>query len=133
MLVFFFTQKAPQKASLFFNSYKKEISTYSQIISIAEIYFTNNFSNTVDENFEDDFNKCFNDFLKLINNINNWEYDYINLEIKEFINKNNIKFPVLGKPVRYLLTNSFNGPSITDIFMILGKDQSLERLKRYKN
>ena len=34
--------------------------------------------------------------------------------------------------IRYLLTNSFNGPSITDIFMILGKDQSLERLKRYK-
>ncbi len=122
-----------QKLIRLFNSYKKEISTYSQIISIAEIYFTNNFSNTVDENFEDDFNKCFNDFLKLINNINNWEYDYINLEIKEFIKKNNIKFPVLGKPVRYLLTNSFNGPSITDIFMILGKDQSLERLKRYKN
>ena len=57
----------------------------------------------------------------------------INLEIKDFIKKNNIKFPVLGKPIRYLLTNSFNGPSITDIFMILGKDQSLERLKRYKN
>ena len=66
------------------------------------------------------------------NNINNWEYDNINLEITDFIKKNNIKFPILGKPIRYLLTNSFNGPSITEIFMILGKDQSLERLKRYK-
>jgi len=115
-----------------FNSYKKDISTYHQIISIAEIYFSNNFSKIIDVNFEDDFNKYFNDFLKLINNINNWEYENINLEIKDFIKKNNIKFPVLGKPTRYLLTNSFNGPSITDIFMILGKDQSLERLKRYK-
>ena len=115
-----------------FNCYKKDISTYHQIISIAEIYFSNNFSKIIDVNFEDDFNKYFNDFLKLINNINNWEYENINLEIKDFIKKNNIKFPVLGKPTRYLLTNSFNGPSITDIFMILGKDQSLERLKRYK-
>ncbi len=46
--------------------------------------------------------------------------------------KNNIKFPVLGKPIRHLLTNNYNGPSITDIFMILGKKESIERLKRYK-
>ncbi|MFL2543091.1 MAG: hypothetical protein ACJ0RC_00910 [Alphaproteobacteria bacterium] len=67
-----------------------------------------------------------------MNDINDWEYDYINLQIKEFLKKNNIKFPVLGKPIRYLLTDSYNGPSITDIFMILGKDNSLERLNRYK-
>ena len=67
-----------------------------------------------------------------MNNINNWEHDFINCEIKEFLKKNNIKFPVLGKPIRYLLTNNYNGPSITDIFMILGKYHSLERLNRYK-
>ena len=39
---------------------------------------------------------------------------------------------ILGKPIRYLLTNNYNGPSITDIFMILGKTESIERLKRYK-
>ena len=74
----------------------------------------------------------FLNFLEVIININKWEYDYISLEIKEFIKKNNIKFPVLGKPIRHLLTNNYNGPSITDIFMILGKKESIERLKRYK-
>ena len=121
-----------EKLIRLFNAYKKDISTYHQIISIAEIYFTNSFSKTIDINFEDDFNTYYNAFLKLINNINNWEYENINLEIKDFIKKNKINFPVLGKPVRYLLTNKVDGPSITDIFMILGKDQSLERLKRYK-
>ncbi len=115
-----------------FNVYKKDIAKYNQIISIAEIYFSKNFSNNVKENFDDDFNKYFNEFLELIYSINNWEYNNINSTIKEFIKKNNIKFPVLGKPVRYLLTNNYNGPSITDIFMILGKNQSLERLKKYK-
>ena len=52
--------------------------------------------------------------------------------IIEFLEKNNIKFPVLGKPIRYLLINNYNGPSITDIFMILGKRKSIERLNRYK-
>ena len=65
--------------------------------------------------------KCFNNFLILINSINNWDYDFINLKIKDFLKEHNIKFPVLGKPIRYLLTNDYNGPSITDIFMILGK------------
>ena len=121
-----------EKLLRLFNVYKKDISKYNQIIAIAEIYFANNFLNNVKENFDNEFNKFFNEFIELINNINNWEYDNINSIIKEFINKNNIKFPVLGKPVRYLLTNNYNGPSITDIFMILGKKQSLERLKRYK-
>ena len=70
--------------------------------------------------------------MELIININKWEYDVLSLEIKEFIKNNNIKFPVLGKPIRHLLTNNYNGPSITDIFMILGKKESIERLKRYK-
>ena len=54
------------------------------------------------------------------------------LSEKDFLNKNNIKFPLLGKPIRYLLTDNYNGPSIIDIFVILGKKDSLERLNRYK-
>ena len=42
-----------------------------------------------------------------------------------------IIFPILGKPVRYLLINSFNGPSISDIFVILGKKDSIDRLNQY--
>ncbi len=115
-----------------FNVYKKDISKYIEILSIAEIYFSKSFSKYSDEKFQNDFNNIYIKFLELIITINKWEYDIINLEIKEFIKKNNIKFPVLGKPVRYLLTNNYNGPSITDIFMILGKTESIERLKRYK-
>ena len=102
------------------------------MINIAEIYFNLSFELTKNEKFQEEFNNSFNNFLKLINNIKNWEYEVINLEIKNFLKKNNIKFPVFGKPIRYLLTNNYNGPSITDIFMILGKEQSLERLNKYK-
>ncbi|MDC0498877.1 glutamate--tRNA ligase, partial [Alphaproteobacteria bacterium] len=62
----------------------------------------------------------------------NWEYDVINSEIKDFLKQNNLKFPIIGKPVRFLLTNNYNGPSITDVFMILGKEQSIKRINKYK-
>tara|TARA_Y100001970_G_scaffold37879_1_gene46779 strand:+ start:1091 stop:2488 length:1398 start_codon:yes stop_codon:yes gene_type:complete len=125
---------ALDKAKLFrvFDVYKKDISKYIEILSIAEIYFSKSFSKYCDEKFQNDFNNIYIEFLELIININKWEYDILNIEIKEFMKRNNIKFPVLGKPVRYLLTNNYNGPSITDIFMILGKTESIERLKRYK-
>jgi glutamyl-tRNA synthetase len=115
-----------------FNIYKKDISRYEEMINIAEIYFNLNFETTKDEKFQDEFDNFFDNFLKVVKNIENWEYEIINSEIKDFLKKNNIKFPILGKPVRYLLTNNYNGPSISDIFMILGKDQSLERLNKYK-
>ena len=101
------------------------------MIKIAEVYY-NNMQLPTDEKFTLEFDNFFNDFIILLIKINNWEYDSINLKIKEFLIKNNIKFPILGKPIRYLLTNSYHGPSITDIFMILGKKDSLERLNRYK-
>jgi len=120
-----------EKLIRIFNIYKKDINKYNEMKKIAEIYFNENTEISINEKFQEEFNNCFKDFLKLINNINNWEYDFINLEIKDFLKKNNIKFPVLGKPIRYLLTNNYNGPSITDIFMILGKQESLERLNKY--
>ena len=127
-----YIEQDKEKLIRIFNIYKKDISQYGEMINIAKIYFNLNFETTKNEKFQEEFNNSFNNFLKLINSIKNWEYEVINLEIKHFLKKNNIKFLVLGKPIRYLLTNNYNGPSITDIFMILGKEQSLERLNKYK-
>tara|TARA_B100000700_G_scaffold265408_1_gene303796 strand:+ start:19115 stop:20512 length:1398 start_codon:yes stop_codon:yes gene_type:complete len=115
-----------------FNIYKKDIAKYEEMVSIAEIYFNINFETSKNVKFQEEFNNCFKNFLKLINSIKNWEYEIINSEIKVFLEKHNMRFPVFGKPIRYLLTNSYNGPSITDIFMILGKENSIRRLNKYK-
>ena len=115
-----------------FNIYKKDISKYDEMIDLSDIYFNDNFKSILEENFGNDFNTFYNNFLSLMNNINSWEHDYIALQIKNFLKKNNIKFPILGKPVRFILTNKYDGPSITDIFMILGKKKTLERLNKYR-
>jgi len=126
-----YIEENKEKLIRIFNIYKKDINKYKQMVEIAEIYFNKNFEISLNEKFQEEFNNCFSEFLNLINSIKKWEYEIINSKIKDFLEKNNIKFPVLGKPIRYLLTNNYNGPSITDIFMILGKNQSLERLNKY--
>ena len=84
------------------------------------------------EKLTSDFDSIFKEFLNLIREIHDWNRDNIQNVINDFLKNNKIKFPVLGKPIRHLLTNNYNGPSITDIFMILGKKESIERLKRHK-
>jgi len=127
-----YIQTDKDKITRIFNTYKKDIFKYDELIKISEIYFNSNFKISLEEKFDSEFDNLFKEFFYLINNINTWEPNYITIKIKDFLKQNNIKFPVLGKPIRYLLTNNYNGPSITDIFVILGKNKSLERLNNYK-
>ena len=56
-----------------------------------------------------------------------------NYVINDFLKNNKIKFPILGKPIRFLLINSYQGPSISDIFVILGKKDTIDRLNQYRD
>ncbi|MFL2543092.1 MAG: hypothetical protein ACJ0RC_00915 [Alphaproteobacteria bacterium] len=47
-----FFQLDRKKLIRVFNVYKKYISTYDQMTSIGEIYFTRNYSKKIDENFQ---------------------------------------------------------------------------------
>ena len=48
---------------------------------------------------------------------------------KKLIEK--IKFSSLGIPIRNILINSSKGPGLHEIFYILGKKTSIERIKNY--
>ena len=80
-----------------------------------------------------EFDSIFKEFLNLIGEINDWNRDNIQNVINDFLKNNKIKFPVLGKPIRFLLINSYQGPSISDIFVILGKKDTIDRLNQYRD
>ncbi len=114
-----------------FNVYKKDLENLGQILEILDIYLGKNFKINQNEKFDDNFNDLFKEFYNCILNIENWNRENIQKNISDFLIAKNIKFPVLGKPIRFLLINSYNGPSISDIFVILGKKDSIDRLNQY--
>ena len=63
--------------------------------------------------------------------MHHWEIETLENEVKNFVNKKGLKFPIFGKGLRLLLINSENGPSLSEILFILGKKNSIERLKNY--
>ncbi len=123
--------KNENKIKTIFEVYKKDLNNFAEILDIVDVYFDKNFKLDQNEVFSDEFKSLYKDFLNSISNIDNWDRENIQNTISNFLNLKNIKFPILGKPIRFLMTNSYNGPSISDIFLILGKKDSIDRLNQY--
>ena len=119
------------KIKRIFKVYKKDLNTFDEILNIVDVYFDQNYKFDKIEKFSPEFKEIYNDFISDISNIEIWESENIQNYISNFINSNKIKFPIIGKPLRFILINSYNGPSISDIFVILGKKDSIDRLNQY--
>ena len=49
----------------------------------------------------------------------------------EIYNYNDLKFPQLGKPLRYALTGRTNAPGLGELLYLLGNEESRKRIKNY--
>jgi len=108
--------------------------------TLEDIYTNSNFI----YNFSDNININGN-FINEKSNVYIKEfYDEVS-KLKEFdekkimdisqkiISQNNIKFKDFGQPIRLVLTNASQAPSIKDIVKILGISETVQRLKNYLN
>ena len=128
-----YLQKDVTKMKNIFNVYKKDIKKLSDLNDTIKVYFDENYKINKTEKLTSEFGSIFKDFLNLIGEINDWNRNNIQNVINDFLKNNKIKFPVLGKPIRFLLINSYQGPSISDIFVILGKKDTIDRLNQYRD
>ena len=67
--------------------------------------------------------------IEEFSSIVDWNEYIIDEKIKIILNKLDLKFKQLGQPLRLILSGSSDGPSISKLMEIIGKDQSLEKLK----
>ena len=126
-----YLQKDETKMKNIFNVYKKDIKKLSDLNDTIKVYFDENYKINKTEKLTSEFDSFFKEFLNIISGIDDWNRDNIQNVINDFLKNNKIKFPVLGKPIRFLLINSYQGPSISDIFVILGKKDTIDRLNQY--
>ena len=124
-------QMNKNKMDKIFETYKKDLNNFSDLTNIVDVYFDENYKFNSNEILGEEFEKIYSDFMKMISDIEKWTRESIQKNIEDFLKFHNLKFPVLGKPIRFLLINSYSGPSISDIFVILGKKDSIERLNQY--
>ncbi len=114
-----------------FSIYKKKINFYKELENIYEDYFGVNFFIKNNILLTSDFKILAEDFYSILNKLIEWDKEILEEEIRTFVNNKDIKFILFGKPMRLLLTNQENGPSISDILYILGKKISIKRINDY--
>lgn len=86
----------------------------------------------------EDFAKHINDeALSLIKNFQaalieiDWTKEAIHNAMNEVVTSHAVKFPKLAMPLRVLLTGIAQSPSIDEVMVILGRDETLKRLNLY--
>ena len=115
-----------------FEIYKKNLNYYEEILNYINIYFDKEYilSETTNK-FDNIFENNFKEFKQDLSKINNWSKEELENLLKNFLKEKNIKYPIFAKPLRFILTKFYDGPSLSDIFFILGKKDSMERLNQY--
>jgi glutamyl-tRNA synthetase len=121
--------KLKQKKFQLIKIFKPRSSTTIEIQDKIYNIFSNkkNFNNE-EENVLEIFYKNKSFIIDEFTSIKEWNEYIIDQKLKDILNKLEIKFKELGQPLRLLLTNSLNGPSVAKIMEIIGKELSLKKL-----
>jgi len=115
-----------------FEIYKKNLNYYEEILNYLNVYFDKKYKfSERNSKFDIKFDSNFQEFKKELSKNNNWTKEEIEKLIKNFLKEKNIKYPIFGKPLRFILTKISEGAAISDILFILGKKDSMERLNQY--
>ncbi len=79
----------------------------------------------------EDNKQIIKDFLDSFDFSKEDNLESISQRLKDYISENDLKFPQLGKPLRYALTGRTNAPGIGELLYLLGNEESKERIKNY--
>ena len=120
-----------EKISRLILIYKGKINFYKELENIIPIYFQKELMDRNNKILNNEFNVLINDFYEILLKIDDWNIVTLEIKIKNFIEQKSIKFSIFGKPTRIILINKEQGPSISDILYILGKKNSIVRIKNY--
>jgi len=123
--------KLKEKKFQLMKIFKPRSSTTIEIRNkILDIFSNKKNFNSEEKDILEIFYKNKSFIIDEFTSIKEWNEYIIDQKLKEILNKLGIKFKELGQPIRLLLTNSLNGPSVSKIMEIIGKDSSLSKLNQ---
>ena len=79
----------------------------------------------------EDNKKIIKDFLNSFDFSKEDNLDSISQRLNGYVSANDLKFPQLGKPLRYALTGRTNAPGIGELIYLLGNEESKKRIEHY--
>jgi glutamyl-tRNA synthetase len=84
---------------------------------------------TVRKQWKEDTPKIMNDLIKVLEGIEDFSSENIETQVKEWINQKELSFGQVMPPLRLIIVGAMKGPHLFDILGIIGKAESISRIK----
>tara|TARA_R110000751_G_scaffold146601_2_gene250837 strand:+ start:79986 stop:81611 length:1626 start_codon:yes stop_codon:yes gene_type:complete len=80
--------------------------------------------------FKEDTKAIMTDVLAIVSNIEDFEVETLQKDIKGWITSNDIGFGKVMMPLRLALVGALQGPDVFDIMYMIGKNESIKRIEQ---
>ena len=112
------------------NIFKERSNTLNELIDYINSINKEVFSySKVEKKILNDSVNLKNNLLDKLSFIESWDDYILENAIKDIIKNMNLKFKDLGQPLRLVLLGTMNGPSLTKIMKVIGKEATLKKIK----
>ena len=111
------------------NIFKERSNTLNELIDYINSINKEVFSySKVEKKILNDSVNLKNSLLDKLSFIESWDDYILENAIKDIIKNMNLKFKDLGQPLRLVLLGTMNGPSLTKIMKVIGKEVTLKKI-----
>ena len=111
--------------------FKKRSSSILEIKNkINQIFTQKSYFNDNEVEILNSLKKKKSFIIEELTSIVEWNEYIIDEKLNYILEKLDLKFKQLGQPLRLIISGNINGPSVSKLMEILGKEHSLERLNQ---
>src|SRR5690606_39665819 len=86
--------------------------------------------NAVKKQWKEDTSENMGQLLPIVENISDFSSENIEETVKQWITETGLSFGKVMAPLRLLIVGDMKGPHLFDIMALIGKVDSIERIKR---
>ena len=87
----------------------------------------------LDKFIGDDGKQILSDLLNILGNVTQWDENNLDHALKSYQTEKNYSVPQVNQPIRIALTGSTKSPSLGLTLYLVGKENSLDRLRKLLN
>lgn len=110
---------------------KQRAKTVNELAECAQFYVHSRpipMDEKAKQDISEDSIRLLRNFYPILSTLERWTHEEIEATARKFAEDQEVKFGELAKPLRAILTGRGISPGLFDVFVVLGKEESLGRL-----
>lgn len=110
---------------------KQRAKTVNELAECAQFYVHSRpipMDEKAKQDISEDSIRLLRNFYPILSTLERWSHEEIEAVARKFAEDQGVKFGELAKPLRAILTGRGVSPGLFDVFVVLGKEESLGRL-----